>query len=111
MFVSMVCSSQHQPAVIRFEWTGEVFLALGASKQRPGSVIPPNGNGQTSGAFGTAPGYAGCPYCRADGFVLCGRCNELGCHDDSWEIFNCPRCGNSGRITGTIDKLSGMGTS
>jgi predicted RNA-binding Zn-ribbon protein involved in translation (DUF1610 family) len=111
MFASMVCSSNRQPAVIRFRWTGEAYQALGASKQRPGSVIPSSGNGAARGAFNVSPEYAGCPHCGADNFVRCGRCRELSCYDTSWEIFHCPRCGNSGRITGTIDSVSGLGSS
>lgn len=111
MFVSMVCSTHRQPTVIRFKWYGDSYIALGASKQRPGCVIPPgDGVGAVRAAFGTTPEYPGCPYCGSDGFVRCGRCCELSCHDDTWEIFHCPRCGNSGRITGTIDSLSEMGT-
>jgi hypothetical protein len=110
MFVSMVCSSQRLPTVLRFRWDGGMYAAVGASKQRPGSVIPPGDGGAVRGGFGTTPDYPGCPYCGADGFVHCGRCKELSCYDDSWEIFTCPRCGNSGRITGTIDSVSGLGT-
>jgi hypothetical protein len=112
IFAGMVCSSHHQPAVIRFRWSGTAYEALGASKQRPGSVIPPEGgNGAVRGAFGVTEEYAGCPYCRANNFVRCGQCEELSCYDTSWEVFHCPRCNNSGRITGTIDTVSGLGTS
>jgi hypothetical protein len=111
MFVSMVCSSTSRPAVIRFRWSGQAYEALGASKQRPGSVIPSDDNGPIRGEFGLGPHYRGCPYCGADNFVHCGRCKELSCYDSSWEVFHCPRCGNSGRVTGTIDSLSGLGNS
>lgn len=110
IFVSMVCSTQRQPTVLRFQRVGSDYAAVGASKQRPGSVIPAGDGGAIRGGFGTMPGYPGCPYCGSDGFVRCGRCEELSCHDDTWEIFNCPRCGNSGPITGTIDNVSGLGT-
>lgn len=93
MFASMVCSSTRQPTVIRFRWTGEAYEAVGASKQRPGSVLPPGGGVRS--AFRTAGAYAGCPHCGADGFVHCGRCKELSCYDISWATFHCPRCGNS----------------
>jgi hypothetical protein len=112
IFVSMVCSTQRQPTVLRFHRSGATYVAIGASKQRPGSVIPKgDGGGTSNGSFTTTPAYPGCPYCRADGFVRCGRCQELSCHDDTWEIFNCPRCGNSGPVTGFIESVSGMGTS
>jgi hypothetical protein len=111
MFAGMVCSSKGQPAVIRFRWNGDAYGALGASKQRPGSVIPANGNGPVRAAFNVTPDYTGCPHCGADNFVRCGRCQELSCYDTSWEIFHCPRCGNSGQVTGTIDSVSGLGSS
>lgn len=112
MLASMVCSSHHQPTVIRFRWNGTAYEAVGASKQRPGSIIPSEGgNGAVRGSFVVTEDYTGCPYCRANNFVRCGQCNELSCYDKSWEIFNCPRCGHSGRITGTIDTVSGLGTS
>jgi hypothetical protein len=111
LFVSMVCSSARLPAVVRFRWDGESYEAIAGSKQRPGSVIPPNGNGAINGSFGLGEAYPGCVYCGADNFVRCGRCRELSCYDGSWEVFNCPRCGNSGRVNGTIDSLSGLGNS
>ncbi|KAB1904567.1 hypothetical protein J5U46_25235 [Micromonospora tulbaghiae] len=112
LFVSMVCSSTRLPAVIRFRWDGECYVATAGSKQRPGSVVPPqHGNGSINGSFSLGAAYPGCVYCGADNFVRCGRCRELGCHDHSWEVFNCPRCGNSGRVDGTIDSLSGLGSS
>jgi hypothetical protein len=112
MFAGMVCSSHHQPAVIRFRWNGTAYHALGASKQRSGSMIPAeDSSGETRGSFGVTEEYSGCPYCRANNFVRCGRCKKLSCYDTSWEIFQCSHCSNSGRITGTIDTVSGLGTS
>jgi hypothetical protein len=111
IFVSMVCSSTNQPAVVRFQWNGQAYQAIAGSKQRAGSVVPPSGNGPINGAFNLGETYPGCVYCGANNFVRCGRCKELSCYDDSWEVFSCKRCGNSGRITGTIDSLSGMGNS
>ena len=112
MFAGMLCSSHRQPAVIRFRWNGAAYDAVGASKQRPGSVIPAeSGNGAVSGSFGVAEEYSGCPYCRANNFVRCGRCKELSCYDTSWETFHCAHCGNAGRVTGTIETVSGLGAS
>ncbi|MBL7258022.1 Com family DNA-binding transcriptional regulator [Paractinoplanes lichenicola] len=111
MFVSMVCSTHREPMVLKFQRNGADFIAVGASKQRAGSVIPPGDGGPTTGSFGTTPDYPGCAYCGSDGFVRCGRCHELSCHDTSWEVFNCPRCGNSGPVRGHIDSISGMGAS
>jgi hypothetical protein len=111
LFVSLVCSHTQAPSVGRFVLSGSSYLLVGASRQRPGSVIPSDHQQQHIEAqFGTAPGYTGCPGCGADGYVRCGQCHGLGCWDRSWEMFHCPRCGNSGPITGTISDLSDLGT-
>lgn len=111
LFVSLICSRDRLPAVMRFLWNGSSYEAVGASRQRPGSVIPAAGRGQVQAEFTDSVDYTGCPYCGADNFVRCGRCHELSCHDDTWQMFHCPRCGNSGPVMGTIDGLSGLGTS
>ncbi len=36
--------------------------------------------------------YKGCPYCGKTGFVQCGSCQKLSCHDGSSTV--CPWCGN-----------------
>jgi predicted RNA-binding Zn-ribbon protein involved in translation (DUF1610 family) len=111
LFISLVCSHTREPSVGRFVWTGSAYTLVAASRQRPGSVIPgENQQQRIDAAFGTAEDYPGCPGCGADGFVRCGQCRKLGCWDDSWELFTCPRCGNSGRVTGEIDHLSDLGT-
>jgi hypothetical protein len=56
LFVSLVCGSHGQPAVIRFRFDGRAHEAVGASKQRRGSVPPfaPDPaapDGATSGAY------------------------------------------------------------
>jgi hypothetical protein len=110
LFIGLACSHSRMPSVGRFVWDGAQYLLVGASRQRPGSVIPGESRGEVQAGFGTGPDYQGCPGCGADGFVRCGRCHKLGCWDDSWEVFRCPGCGNSGRVTGTIDRLSDLGT-
>ncbi|MGN9841285.1 hypothetical protein ACTMTI_24465 [Nonomuraea sp. H19] len=111
LFVGLVCSSQRLPAVIRFQWNGSSYAAIGTSRQRPGCVVPSDGGGAIEAAFSCSAGYTGCPYCGADNFVRCGRCHGLNCHDNSWTAFHCPRCENSGTTSGTIDSLSGLGKS
>jgi hypothetical protein len=82
------------PSVGRFVWTGSEYALGAASKQRPGSVLPPgDGPHDIEASFTTMPEYPGCPGCGSDGFVRCGRCKQLGCWDDGWETFHCPRCG------------------
>lgn len=36
--------------------------------------------------------YKGCPYCGKRGFVQCGKCHKISCHDGS--ATTCPWCGN-----------------
>lgn len=111
LFIGMVCSHTGNPSVGRFVWDGSGYALVAASRQRPGSVIPgERERTEIHAGFTTARGYAGCPECSADGFVRCGECEKLACHDDTWEMFRCPRCGNSGRVTGSIDRLSDLGT-
>lgn len=110
LFISLVCSHTRNPSVGRFVWTGSGYALVAASPQRPGSTTPDEGRGQIEAEFGTAADYPGCPGCGASGFVRCGQCTKLACWESSWEVFHCPRCGNSGRVTGTIDRLSDMGT-
>lgn len=111
LFAGLVCSSQSLPAVIRFQWDGSSYAAAGVSRQRPGCVAPSDGHSAVKATFTLSEKYGGCPYCAADSFVRCGRCHELSCYDSSWEVFRCPRCGNSGAVTGAIDSLSGLGDS
>ncbi|WP_329107995.1 hypothetical protein OG792_05650 [Micromonospora sp. NBC_01699] len=109
LFVNMLCSRSSQPSVIRFVRQEQGYVAVGASRQRPGSVIPGE-DGTTHASFGVAEGYTGCPHCGAASFVRCGRCRKLGCWDESWEAFHCRRCGNSGPVDGVIDSLPGPGS-
>jgi hypothetical protein len=61
------------------------------------------------GSFFVGPGFPGCPSCRADNVVRCGRCEQLGCWDQSWPEFTCPTCGNSGPVEGIITEISALG--
>ncbi len=42
--------------------------------------------------------YPGCPYCKTKYFVIC-KCGRLSCNNSESELFTCPWCGNSGRLT------------
>lgn len=57
------------------------------------------GEEQVSGSLQAMDEYPGCPYCGDDGFVLCG-CGKLGCSTNiKGDIYVCPWCGNSGRVS------------
>lgn len=109
IFVGVACSTTGHPQVGRFVWDGRTWLLVGASRQRPGSILPPDGGQEQRGSFDTAPSYPGCPSCGAMAFVRCGRCGQLGCWERSREIFECPHCGNRGPVTETIDSISTLG--
>jgi predicted RNA-binding Zn-ribbon protein involved in translation (DUF1610 family) len=107
--VSFTCSSTGHPAVGRFAWLEGSWLLVGASRQRPGTTLPPEDSAQTrTGRFGLAADYRGCPTCRADDYVRCGACRQLACYDNSWPMFTCPTCGNGGPVSGGIDSVSSM---
>ena len=41
-----------------------------------------------------------CPHCGNDnGFINCGRCQKLSCGYTEGNIFKCPWCGHSGRVS------------
>lgn len=44
------------------------------------------------GGLGVTEEYPGCPYCGKSGFVQCGRCNKITCHNGE-ESLNCQWCG------------------
>lgn len=51
--------------------------------------------------------YPGCPYCRAEAFVICGSCGKLNCnmHGTNQNTFECNWCG----FTGTLSNYDGDG--
>jgi len=117
LLVRMDCSSTRHPQVARFVRGGEAWILVGVSLQRPGSSFGEAGSHagrgpdspEATGQFLTDQSYAGCPSCGSDAFVRCGRCHELNCWDRSWPRFDCPRCRNSGPVSGEITSLHGSG--
>ncbi len=45
------------------------------------------------------PHFNGCLTCHEKGFTVCGSCKKLSCPSLDGEIFHCPWCGASGRVT------------
>ena len=112
LLASVTCSSTGHPGVGRFRRVGSDWQLVGVSRQRPGSVLPPNGPlvAAAQGAFTVTDTYRGCPSCHADNFVRCGQCQALACWDTTWPTFSCPSCGNSGPVEGEITEISSVGT-
>ena len=106
---SVTCSSTGHPGVGRFRLVPGGVELVGVSRQRPGSVLPEGSGPPVTGELTTSTGYRGCPSCGADGIVRCGVCHRLGCWDNSWELFTCPSCRNSGPVSGVITEISSLG--
>lgn len=104
-FVPMTCSQTRRFLMTRFEWTDAAWELRGASFARPNTESSALGRQHLEGAFAVGEEYPGCPGCRADTFVRCANCLELGCWDTTWPLFHCPVCGNSGEVEGGIDSL------
>src|SRR2546426_275993 len=108
LFASITCSRTGSPMVGRFVLgdAAQGWVLVGASRQRPGSVLPKQGGEAARGRFALSDRYPGCPNCGAGDFVSCGRCGQLGCWDSASAIFTCPSCGNSGPVEGLIDRVT-----
>ena len=109
VLASVTCSSTRHPGVGRFRQVPRGVELVGVSRQRPGAVLPEGSGLRVTGEIFTGEGYRGCPSCRADSIVRCGACGRLGCWDNSWELFHCPSCGNSGPVGGVITEISSLG--
>jgi len=66
-----------------------------------------------SGSLNAVDGFPGCPYCKTNGFVLCGKCKKMGCWNNTSVVegvYTCPWCGNSGKTeVAEVFKVSGGG--
>lgn len=45
-----------------------------------------------------------CPICGNKDIVRCGKCHSITCYDGSG-TFKCAHCGNSGKVSGTIQQI------
>ena len=45
-----------------------------------------------------------CPICGNKDIVRCGKCHNITCYDGSGS-FKCAHCGNSGKVSGTIQQI------
>lgn len=45
-----------------------------------------------------------CPVCGNKDIVRCGKCRRITCYDGKGH-FTCAYCGNSGKVSGTMDSI------
>lgn len=45
-----------------------------------------------------------CPVCENKDIVRCGKCRRITCYDGKGH-FTCAYCGNSGKVSGTMDSI------
>lgn len=63
---------------------------------------------QLNGVINFDVGYPGCPYCKSNGYVVCGNCHHITCMGNNHPPFVCGWCGLSGNVNmGEIRDLSG----
>lgn len=64
---------------------------------------------QVTGSLSSTNEYPGCPYCGEMGFVLC-TCGKFGCSHIEGDIYKCPWCGSTGRVSSADSfDISGSG--
>ncbi|WP_436534189.1 hypothetical protein [Actinoplanes sp. HUAS TT8] len=88
---------------VRKEWR---LAEVAADPLPEGGTVP--GRIEMAGKFGTAPDYAGCPGCGANGYVRCGNCGEIGCWRTSATHHRCPNCGYQSVVSGAIESVDAM---
>ncbi len=102
------CETDKQTRIATFRLSGTTWeLTEVAADPLPESGVVP-GRIEMSGQFNTASGYAGCPGCGADNFVRCGGCGELNCWRRANTHHTCAKCGNHGKVQGSIQSLDAM---
>lgn len=63
---------------------------------------------EARGSLNALASYPGCPYCKARGFVQCGRCHKIICWNNE-EQMTCPWCGNHMASIVTADSFDVSG--
>lgn len=51
-----------------------------------------------------------CPVCGNKDIVRCGKCKRITCYDGKG-TFTCAYCGNSGKVSGTMDSIEAYDSS
>ena len=71
----------------------------------PTQSAPPKTTEHFTGTF--YMGKMRCPYCGSESFVRCNKCGGMTCMPKGSKEFKCQECGVTGKITGSISKVSG----
>lgn len=105
-WVRMYCSTDRKPRVATFRRVGEEWqlVAVGGAAQSVGATV---GGLAVSGSFAIGPGYAGCPGCRSDSYVLCSVCGQLVCWRNTAGFYTCGAAAR-GAVSGAIGSLGAI---
>jgi hypothetical protein len=104
-FILMKCPDNEVYIVgVLYEQQGSWVLKYSAIAS-PSVVISPTDKRMISGTFGVSPEYAGCPACKATGYVKCSSCQQLSCWADVESTFTCGWCGTTGTVDGLITSI------
>ncbi len=104
------CGQSREPFGVRFEeksrgqWVGDWAFALEEGAARREGYD----RGVVTGTFSFAEDYPGCPTCHARSCVKCS-CGKVSCWDGVQRTVTCPWCGQTGMLSGTIDRLNAGG--
>lgn len=107
-FVLARCARNHGAFVIRFDGEGGNWIGNDAFRVgEEGGSARGYGHCRISGEIAFGPRYPGCPYCRATGISLCGKCNRPMCWDGRRSV-TCEWCGAKNEVVGAVESLEGV---
>ena len=95
------CNQKEQIYGVRMENRGNKWVYNWAFKLKPDTAEREK-YGETSAVEGMLvkdEDYPGCPYCRAQYFIVCGGCGRLSCNNSNGSNFKCGWCGMEGELT------------
>lgn len=104
-FLEVKCSKTHNAFYARFDYAADHVWALtyGVKNLPNGGYLSNRSQQQDISNMRIGPQYK-CPYCGNVYFVKCGACGKYTCYDDGGH-FTCAYCGNSGKVSGYIEKV------
>lgn len=105
-FLEVKCVKTKDTFYARFDYAADDIWALtyGLKSLPAGERVSGGSSQQDISYMRVGPQYR-CPYCGAESFVRCGKCGKLTCYDEANGLFKCAHCGNSGPVSGSIEKI------